>query len=86
MQVPVFWILLAFMFLYLIRAIQGPTIWDRLLAMSLISVKVIVLIIAIASFYNRGYLLDYALLYSLFGFISVIFIAFFILDRTRGKK
>jgi multicomponent Na+:H+ antiporter subunit F len=82
----VFWVLLAFMFLYLIRTIQGPTIWDRLLGMSLISVKVIIMIIAFASFYDRGYLLDYALIYSLFGFISVIFIAFFILDRSRRRK
>jgi len=83
---PVIWILLGFMFLYLIRTMQGPTIWDRLLGMSLISVKVIIVIIAFASFYDRGYLLDYALIYALFGFISLIFIAFFILDRTRGKK
>ncbi|MCL2366020.1 MAG: monovalent cation/H+ antiporter complex subunit F [Oscillospiraceae bacterium] len=80
------WILLAFMFLYIIRTVQGPTIWDRLLGMSLISVKVIILIVAYASFSNRGYLLDYALIYALFGFISLIFIAFFILDRTRGNK
>jgi len=80
------WILLAFMFLYLIRTVQGPTIWDRLLGMSLISVKVIIVIIAYASFYDMAYILDYALMYSLFGFISVIFIAYFILDRTRGKK
>ena len=83
---PITWILLVFMFFYIVRTVQGPTIWDRLLSMSLISVKVIIMIIAIASFYDRGYLLDYALIYSLFGFISVIFIAFFILDRTRGKK
>jgi len=82
----VLWIVLAFMFLFFIRTVQGPTIWDRLLGMSLISVKVIVIIIAYASLNNSAYMLDYALIYALFGFISVIFIAFFILDRTRGGK
>jgi len=82
----VIWIILAFMFLYIFRTVQGPTIWDRLLGMSLISVKVVILIIAFASINDRAYLLDYALIYALFGFISVIFIAFFILDRTRGRK
>jgi len=82
----VVWILLTLMFLYVFRTVRGPTVWDRLLGLSLISVKVIIMIVAIASFYDRAYLLDYAMLYALFGFISVIFITYFILDRTRGKK
>ena len=82
----VIWILLVFMFLFLIRTVQGPTIWDRLLGMSLISVKVIILVVAFASLNDLTYLLDYAIIYALFGFISVIFIAFFILDRTRRRK
>ncbi|MCL2226564.1 MAG: monovalent cation/H+ antiporter complex subunit F [Oscillospiraceae bacterium] len=82
----VIWILLAFMLLYIIRTVQGPTVWDRLLGMSLISVKVIILIIAIASIFDRAYMLDYAIIYALFGFISVIFITFFIKDRMRGNK
>ena len=82
----IIWILLAFMFLYILRTVQGPTIWDRLLGLGLISVKVIIVIIAYASFYDRAYILDYALIYALFGFISLIFITFFILDRTRGSK
>ena len=82
----VLWIVLAYMLLFFVRTVQGPTVWDRLLGMSLISVKVIILIIAYASFNELAYLLDYAIIYALFGFISVIFIAFFILDRTRGRK
>jgi len=82
----VFLIVLAYMFLFIIRTIQGPTIWDRVLGMSLISVKVIILIVAYASFNDLAYLLDYAIIYSLFGFISLIFVAFFIQDRTRRRR
>ena len=82
----ILWILLAFMFLYIIRTIKGPTVWDRLLGLGLISVKVVIIIIAYSSFYDRAYLLDYALIYALFGFISLIFIAFFVHDRTKGRK
>jgi len=85
-MVYLIWVMMAFMLLFVIKTVKGPTIWDRLLGMSLISVKVIILIIAFASLFDLSYLLDYAIIYSLFGFISVIFITFFILDRTRGRK
>ena len=82
----VVWILFAYMFLFFIRTVKGPTIWDRLLGMCLISVKVIIIIIALASIYDMAYLLDYAIIYTLFGFISVIFITFFIQDRSKGRN
>jgi len=85
-MVYMIWVVMAFLLLFVIKTVKGPTIWDRLLGMSLISVKVIILIIAFASLFDLSYLLDYAIIYTLFGFISVIFITFFILDRTRGRK
>jgi multicomponent Na+:H+ antiporter subunit F len=80
------WVLLAYMLMFIFRTIKGPTIWDRLLGMGLISVKVIIIIIAFASMNDMAYLLDYAIIYTLFGFISVIFVTFFILDRTRRRR
>jgi len=85
-MVYMIWVVMAFLMLFVVKTVKGPTIWDRLLGMSLISVKVIILIIAFASLFDLSYLLDYAIIYTLFGFISVIFITFFILDRTRGRK
>jgi multicomponent Na+:H+ antiporter subunit F len=82
----IFWVVLFFILLFVFKAIKGPTIWDRLLCMSLISVKLIVLIIAYASMLNKSYMLDYAIICALFGFISIIFISLFILDRERGRK
>ena len=86
----ILWTMFALMALYLIRVLKGPTIWDRLLGMNLISTKIIVVIIVFASLSGTTFLLDFAIVYALMGFISTIFIALFLsekkLGRKRGKK
>jgi len=82
----VLWIVLAFILIFIIKTIRGPTVWDRLLGSSLVSVKIIVLIIAIASIYDLPYLLDYAIIHTLFGFISIIFISYFIVMKMKGGE
>ena len=79
------WILLAYMIVFVFMTIKGPSIWDRLLGMTLISVKGILLIVAYASIFDRAYMLDYAIICTLFGFISVLFIAYFIMDRSKSR-
>ena len=80
------WIILVFMLVYVLLAIKGPTIWERLLGMSLISVKGTIFIVAYASIFDKAYMLDYAIICTLFGFISILFIAYFIIDRAKGRK
>ena len=83
----VLWILILFLFLYIIRAIKGPSIWDQLLAMSVISTKIIVIIIVFASIHETAFFLDFAIIYALFGFIGTILIALFLSERGgRGKE
>ena len=79
------WIMAAFLLVFIIRTVKGPTAWDRLLGMSLICTKGTIVIIAFASLHNITYLLDFAIIHTLLGFLCVIFIAFFILKRTRGS-
>lgn len=62
----------------LIRILFGPTVWDRLLGMSLISSKIIVAIVIVAVILERSFLMDIAIIYSLLGFISSVLIARFI--------
>ena len=62
----------------LVRILAGPTVWDRLLGMSLISSKVIVAIAIVAIVLDRSFLMDVAIIYSLLGFISSVLIARFI--------
>ena len=80
------WILLALLFLSIVRAVKGPSVWDRLLGMNIISIKIVMIIIVFASIYEAAYLLDFAIIYALFGFIGVIFISLFLSERTRRDK
>ena len=58
-----------------IRILIGPTFWDRLLGLNLVTTKLIMLIVLIASLRKVSYLLDIALVYALLGFIGVIFLS-----------
>ena len=79
--------LLAFLVVSLFLTIKGPSIWDRLLGMDLSFTKVVVIIIVFSSLSETGFLLDYAAIYVLSGFIGTIFIALFGSSlRKRRRK
>ena len=80
------WIMLAYLVLYLVRVIIGPSIWDRLLGLSLISTKVLLIVVLYASLYDTAFLLDIAVISALLGFIGIIFTALFLLERIKGGK
>jgi len=82
----VLWIMVALSFLYLWMVVGGPSIWDRLLGKSLIATKIIIMIIIFASINDQSFLLDFAIIYTLSGFIGVIFIALFLARRARQKQ
>ncbi|TVQ25166.1 MAG: pH regulation protein F [Spirochaetaceae bacterium] len=67
----------------LLRVVLGPTIWDRLLGLSLISSKIVMAIIVLASLLDRTFVLDIAIVYSLLGFIGSVLVARFL---ERGKE
>jgi len=79
------WLLLFFVAVYIVRAVRGPSVWDRLLAMSLISVKLVLVVCLFASESETAYLLDFAIVCVLLGFISIIFTALFLFERIVRK-
>ena len=82
-----FWVLIVYLLLAFVRVIKGPTIWDRLLGMNVIATKIIVIIIIYAAMSDTAFLLDFAIIYTLSGFIGTIYIALFFAERKeRGKK
>ena len=82
-----FWVLIVYLIFAFVRVIKGPTIWDRLLGMNVIATKIIIIIIIFAAIYDTSFLLDFAIIYTLSGFIGTIYIALFFADRKeRGKK
>ena len=78
-------VLLAYLFLSVIRTATGPSVWDRFLGLNLVSTKIVMSLVVFASVTDTSYFLDYAIICALFGFISVIFIALFLLDRAKGR-
>jgi len=77
---------MAFLIIYLIRVIIGPTIWDRLIGFSLISSKIVLLIVVYASINETSYFLDFAIVYALLGFICITFITIFLRSRTKEGR
>ncbi|MBF7073299.1 pH regulation protein F [Glaciecola sp. MH2013] len=69
--VAAFAILIA-MALGVCRALLGPTVFDRILAVNLFGTKAVLLVAIYAFFSERHDLLDIALLYSLLNFVAVI--------------
>ncbi len=71
-------ILAIFVVLVVVRVIMGPTIWDRLLGLNMISSKIIVSIVILAVLLDKSFLLDIALVYAVLGFLGTVLIARFI--------
>ena len=79
-------IMLGLLVPYGIRVAIGPSVWDRLLAMNLISTKIIIIIVFFSAVVEVDFLLDFAIIYALSGFIGTIFIAMFLAERDLTKK
>ncbi len=66
-------ILLSFMLLAcLIRAVRGPLIADRLMAVNMMGTMVMVMIAVLALMLNEGYLVDICLIYAMISFLAVV--------------
>lgn len=69
-------ILLSFMLLAcLIRAVRGPLIADRLMAVNMMGTMVMVMISVLALLLREGYLVDICLIYAMISFLSVVVIS-----------
>ncbi len=60
------------MALALVRALLGPSIFDRILAVNMFGTKAVLLVAVFAFISGRPDVLDIALLYSLLNFIGVV--------------
>lgn len=63
------------MFLCLIRAIIGPRLTDRLVAVNIISCKVVILFAVLAVYMKEFYLLDVCLTYALISFLAIVILS-----------
>lgn len=64
--------ILVTMLLALTRALLGPTIYDRILAVNMFGTKTVLFIALVSAMADRGDYLDVALVYAMINFIAIM--------------
>ena len=75
---------LATMLLALVRALKGPTVYDRVLAVNMFGTKTVLLLSVIGFLTGRPDFLDLGLVYALINFIGTIAILKYV--STTGEE
>jgi multicomponent Na+:H+ antiporter subunit F len=80
--------ILVTMALALVRALLGPSVYDRVLAVNMFGTKTALLLSVVAFLYGRPDFLDLALAYALINFVGVLAVLEFFQKRstTRGEE
>ena len=78
--------LLMTMALALVRAILGPTVYDRVLSVNMFGTKTVLLLSVIAFLFGRPDFLDLALAYALINFIGVLAVLEFFRSRAIRRE
>lgn len=68
-------ILAVMLFACLIRAIKGPRVADRLMAVNMMGTMVMVIISVLALMLDEGYLVDVCLVYAMISFLAVVMLS-----------
>jgi multicomponent Na+:H+ antiporter subunit F len=71
--------------LALIRALLGPSVYDRVLAVNMFGTKTALLLAVVAFLYGRPDFLDLALAYALINFVGVLAVLEFFEDRSQSE-
>ena len=72
--------------LCLIRAVIGPRIADRLVAVNMITTMVTVMIAILAILQDEGYLVDICLIYAMISFLAVVVLSRIYTGVYREEK
>lgn len=80
-----FFVLIIGVLAVLIRFIIGPTIWDRILMVNLLSITIMMLVVVYAMITGSVFMLDMALVLGLTGFLTITLLSNFIMSGGREK-
>jgi multicomponent Na+:H+ antiporter subunit F len=78
--------ILVTMVLALARALRGPTVYDRVLAVNMFGTKTALLLSVIAFLFGRPDFLDLALAYALINLVGILAVLAFFQDRPRHMQ
>lgn len=73
------------LFVCLFRAVRGPTVADRIIAINMTGTITIGLILFLALLLKEGYLIDIALIYALLSFLAVVLLCRIYIGIYRAK-
>lgn len=72
--------------LCLVRAVKGPRIADRLVAVNMMGTIVMVMIAMLSVVKNQGYLMDICLIYAMISFLAVVVLTRIYTGVYRQRK
>ena len=78
--------ILVTMALAIVRALRGPSIYDRILAVNMFGTKTVLLVSVVAFLFGRPDFLDLALAYALINFIGVLAVLEFAQSRVVRRR
>ena len=78
--------ILVTMVLALVRALRGPSVYDRVLAVNMFGTKTALLLSVIAFLFGRPDFLDLALAYALINLVGILAVLEFFQNRTRSPQ
>ncbi len=78
--------ILVTMCLALVRALLGPSVYDRVLAVNVFGTKTVLLLAVIAFLNGRPDFLDLALAYALINMVGILAVLEFFQSRSKRKQ
>ena len=78
--------ILVTMVLAVVRALRGPTVYDRVLAVNMFGTKTALLLSVIAFLLGRPDFLDLALAYALINLVGILAVLEFFQNRALGER
>ncbi|MBT8114660.1 MAG: hypothetical protein KJP04_04740, partial [Arenicella sp.] len=72
--------------LALLRALLGPSVYDRVLAVNMFGTKTALLLAVVAFLYGRPDFLDLALAYALINFVGVLAVLEFFQKQSAARS
>ena len=78
--------ILVTMVLAVVRALRGPSVYDRLLAVNMFGTKTALLLAVVAFLFGRADFLDLALAYALINLVGVLAVLEFFQNRSDADR
>lgn len=75
MYIAVLVILAVMLFVCRIRAVRGPRVADRIMAVNMMGTMVMVMIVVLSLLLKEGFLVDICLIYAMVSFLAVVVIS-----------